>query len=466
MTIFQNVRVSVFKTIKFRLTVWYLVVLALVLAAFGGVAYHLLSRDLTKNLDESLRARLAELQGTIRLQGQQITFEQKFNDIILIYDANGALAQRLGPNVPFTNIEKLVQQALFGQSGYLTAPVHEGQEVRLYAIPFNLDSRTRVAIVAGRLTSEIHEILSIFRIVIICSALAVVVLAGVGGMVLANRTLKQVDHITDVAREIGEGDLSRRIDIRSEDEMGRLAATLNGMIARLETAFRKQRQFAADASHELRTPLAIIKAESSLVLDKERTQAEYRKSLELVSLEVSYMAEVIGQLLQLTRADAADGPLAFEEVHVGNLLAELASDMAPLAQEKAVSFSFGPLDDLTVKGDKLKLRQLFLNILDNAIRYTPSGGAVCGSLVRKNGSACVTISDTGAGIPPEHLPHIFDRFYRVDSARSRADGGTGLGLAIASSVAKLHGGEIVVESQVGRGSTFSITLPLLDMPSV
>jgi len=151
---------------------------------------------------------------------------------------------------------------------------------------------------------------------------------------------------------------------------------------------------------------------------------------------------------------------------VGNLLAELASDMAPLAQEKAVSFSFGPLDDLTVKGDKLKLRQLFLNILDNAIRYTPSGGAVCGSLVRKNGSACVTISDTGAGIPPEHLPHIFDRFYRVDSARSRADGGTGLGLAIASSVAKLHGGEIVVESQVGRGSTFSITLPLLDMPSV
>jgi len=462
MSIFKNISLHVPKTIKFRLTIWYLVGLALLLTAFGVVAYRLLSRDLYKNLDESLRTRVAELQGSIKVEGQQISFEQKFNDLILIYDANGALSQRLGPNVRFANIEEMVQQALFGQSSYLTAETNEGQEVRLYATPFNLDSRTRIAIVAGRLTREIQEILSIFRVVIIFATLAVVILAGVGGLFLANRTLKQVDHITDIAREIGEGDLSRRIDIRSEDEMGKLAATLNWMISRLETAFRRQRQFAADASHELRTPLAIIQAESSLVLDKKRTQAEYRKSLEVVSQEVSYMADIIGKLLLLARSDAADEPSNFQEVNLKDLLTEVSSDVESLAQEKGLAFSLGALDNLTVKGDRLKLRQLFLNLLDNAIRYTPSGGSVSGSLVRKNGSAFVTVCDTGVGIASEHLPHIFDRFYRVDNARSRADGGTGLGLAIASSIAKLHGGEIQVESQVGKGSAFFVTLPLPD----
>ena len=279
---------------------------------------------------------------------------------------------------------------------------------------------------------------------------------------MANRTLKQVDHITDIAREIGEGDLSRRIDIRSEDEMGKLAATLNWMILRLETAFRKQQQFAADASHELRTPLAIIQAESSLVLDKKRTQAEYRKSLELVSQEVSYMAEVIGKLLLLARSDAAQETADFQTVNLKDLLKDVSSVVESLAQEKGLVFALGELDNLTVKGDRLKLRQLFLNILDNAIRYTPSGGVVSGSLVRKDGNAFVTVCDTGAGIPPEHLPHIFDRFYRVDKARSRDDGGTGLGLAIASSIAKLHGGDIQVESQVGKGTAFYVTLPLAE----
>ncbi len=460
MNIFKNLKLPIFQTIKFRLTIWYLVALALLLAGFGGVAYHMLSRDLYKNLDDSLRTRVAELQTSIEVKNKQISFEQKFNDLILIFDANGALSQRLGPNVRFSNIEEMVQQALFGQSGFLTAQTNEGQDVRLYATPFNLDSSTRVAIVVGRLTREIREILSFFRVIIVCAAVAVVILAGIGGMFLANRTLKQVEHITDIAREIGEGDLSRRIDIRSEDEMGKLASTLNWMISRLETAFRKQRQFAADASHELRTPLAIIQAESSLVLDKKRTQAEYRKSLELVSQEVSYMAEIIGKLLLLARSDAADEPANFQDVNVRDLLTELSSDLESLAQEKGLTFALGQLDDLTVKGDRLKLRQLFLNILDNAIRYTPSGGAVSGSLVRKDGSAFVTVCDTGVGIPSEHLPFIFDRFYRVDNARSSAEGGTGLGLAIASSIAKLHGGAIQVESQVGKGTAFYVSLPL------
>ena len=456
---------SIFKSIKFRLTVWYLVAIALLLAAFGGVAYFMLSRDLYRNLDETLRARVGELQGSIKVNDHQISFEQKFNDLVLIYDANSALLQRLGPNVRFSNIEGTVQRALFGQGGFLTTPTTEGQDVRLYASPFNLDSRTRVAIIVGRLTRDIQEMLSIFRGVIFYSALAVVILAGVGGMFLANRTLKPVDHITNIAQKIGEGDLGRRIDIQSEDEMGRLAATLNGMIARLEEAFQKQRQFAADASHELRTPLAIIQAESSLALDKKRTQGEYRKSLEIVSQEVAYMSVIISKLLLLARNDAGSEPAHFQEVNVKDLFTELSSDMEALAQEKGVAFNFGPMENLTVRGDRFKLRQLFLNILDNAVRYTPSGGTVSSTLVRKNGSALVSITDTGVGIPAEHLPLIFDRFYRVDKARSRSDGGMGLGLAISNSIAKLHGGQIDVESQVGKGSTFNIILPLFQSPA-
>jgi two-component system, OmpR family, sensor histidine kinase ArlS len=451
---------SIFKSIKIRLTVWYLVAIILLLVVFGTVAYFILSKNLYRNLDDALRARVTELESSITVKDNQISFEEKFNDLILIYDANSALLQRLGPNVRFSKIEEMVQQALFGRSGFSTAPTTEGQDVRLYAAPFNLDSRTRIAVIVGRPTREIQDMLSIFRVVIIYSSLVVVILAGVGGLFLANRTLKPFDHITDIAREIGAGDLSRRIDVQSEDEMGRLAATLNWMIGRLEEAFQKQRQFAADASHELRTPLAIIQAESSLALDKKRTQAEYRRSLELVSQEVVYMSDIIGKLLLLAREDAGSEPANLQEVNVKDLLNELSSDIETLAQEKGVAFSLGPMENLTVKGDRFKLRQLFLNILENAVRYTPGGGSVSGSLLRKNGNALVSIADTGIGIPAEDLPLIFDRFYRVDKARSRADGGMGLGLAIANSIAKLHGGQIEVESQVGKGSTFRISLPV------
>ena len=453
---------SVFKSIKVRLTVWYLVAIAVLLAGFGSVAYILLSKNLYRNMDESLRTRVTELENSITFEDRQVRFEQKFNELVMVFDADGALMQRLGPNVRFSNLEATVQQALFGERSFLSASTVDGQEVRLYAAPFNLDSSTRIAILVGRLTSDIRDMLAFFRRIIIDTGLAVVLLAGIGGLVLVGRTLKPVDRIADIARGIGESDLSRRIDVRTDDEMGRLASTLNGMIGRLEEAFKKQRQFVADASHELRTPLAVIQAESSLVLDKKRTQAEYRKSLELVSQEVAYMSEIIGKLLLLARSDAGCEPANFQDVNVMDLFVELSQDVEALAQEKGLRFSLGTMDNLLVRGDKFRLRQLFLNILDNAVRYTPRGGSISGSLVRRNGSAVASVVDTGIGIPAEHLPFIFERFYRVDKARSRADGGTGLGLAIATSIAKVHGGVIEVESQVGSGTTFHIILPLAE----
>ena len=454
-----------YKSIKFRLTLWYLVAVAVLLIVFGTVAYYLLSKNLYRNLDESLRARVIELQGSIRIEGNRVFFDQNVNELVLIYDADGALLQRLGPNVEFSNIGKTVERALFGISSFVSAETPDGPHVRLYAAPFNVDSRTRVAIVVGRLPNNVLNMLAVFRMVILNSSVLVILLAGVGGWFLAGRTLKPVERMADIARGIGESDLSRRIDVESDDELGRLASTLNGMIARLEEAFGKQRRFVADASHELRTPLAVIQAESSLVLEKPRSPDGYRRSLELVSQEVAYMSEIVGKLLDLARSDAGSEPVNLQDVNVAELLTELSQDIEALAQEKGLRLSFAPMDGVTVRGDRIRLRQLFLNLLDNALRYTPEGGTISGSVVREDDQAVVSIADTGIGISEEHLPFIFDRFYRVDKVRTDGEGGTGLGLSIATSIAKMHGGAIEVESSVGRGSTFRIILPLAGPPS-
>jgi len=450
------------KSIKFRMTLWYLAAIVVLLVVFGTVAYYLLSKNLYRNLDESLRTRVIELQGSIRIDGRRVQFEQKVAELVMVYDADGVLMERLGPNVEFSNIDRTVKEALFGKSSFVSASTPNGPDVRLYAAPFNVDSGTRVAIIVGRLPNDILDMLAIFRMVILNSSLLVVVLAGVGGLFLADRTLKPVERMADIARGIGESDLSRRIDVQTDDELGHLASTLNGMIARLEEAFNKQRQFVADASHELRTPLAIIQAESSLALGKDRTQAEFRRSLELVSQEVAYMSDIVGKLLLLARSDAGVEPVDFQEVDLKDLLVGLSQDVEALAQEKDLRFTLGSMESLTIKGDRLKLRQLLLIILDNAIRHTPAGGSISGSLVRRGGSAVASIVDTGVGISAEHLPFIFDRFYRVDKARSRAEGGMGLGLSIAMSIARMHGGGIEVESQTGAGTTFHIVLPLAD----
>ncbi len=449
-----------FKSLKFRLTLWSLVVITVLLSVFGTVAYFMLSYNLYRNLDESLRRRVSELQSSLELVDGQIVFEEKFSELVMFFDADGALLQILGPNVEFENIDSLVKKALFGESSFLTAATADGQQVRLYAAPFTVGPTTRIAIVVGRPPDEIKNTLAAFRSMLGLSALAVIALAGTGGMFLAGRALKPVEQITGTAREIGESDLSRRIEVESEDELGRLATTLNQMIGRLEEAFNRQRQFTADASHELRTPLAVIQAESTLATEKERTPAEYRKSLELVSQEVAYMSDIIGKLLFLARSDAGKEPLKLEDINLKQLLTELSLDVEVLCREKGLQFNLGNLDDLTVKGDKVKLRQLFTSLLENAVKYTESGGSVTSSVELKNRTAVVAVSDTGIGIAPEHLPRLFERFYRVDTARSRADGGSGLGLAIAKTIAEAHGGRIEVESDVGKGSTFRVILPL------
>jgi heavy metal sensor kinase len=451
------------KSIKFRLTIWYLVVLVALLLVFGIISYFMLSRSLHQGLDESLKTSTLALENSVDVWNGHIDLGIRLepDEFVLLYGDNGSLLQGFGSSVEVSNIDTLVAQALENHNQFLTYRISNDQEIRLYAAPFP-DEPGINAIVIGRSTEEVTEALENFRIILIIAALATLALAGVGGFFLASRVLKPVERIRQTAQEIGENDLSRRVEVGSEDELGRLASTLNQMIERLEAAFSRQRQFTADASHELRTPLAIVQAESTLALRKKRTQNDYRKSLELISQEAGHMSTVVGKLLYLARIDAGKDQVNFDRINLKELLTRLTSDIEILAREKNIEFKFIPLEDLIVEGDRVKLEQLFLNLLENAIRYTPGGGSISASMVKEGKTAVIAIKDTGIGISKEHIPHLFERFYRVDKARSRAEGGAGLGLAICKHIVQVHNGEIEVESQVDKGSTFTVSLPLAE----
>jgi heavy metal sensor kinase len=450
---------SFFKTIKFRITVWYLLVIMALLACFGTVAYIMLSYQLHRTLDESLVSKAIEYESSLKAEDGEITFSAQPNDLVLVYDASGTLLHRLGPDVNFAKTDNLVRLALLGENSFASESL-EGEQVRLYATPFTLSPDTRLAIIIGRPPTEIAQTLGTVRSAFLVSAFLAVILAIFGGLMLSNRVLYPVRRITGKAENINETNLNHRIEVHSEDELGKLASTLNGMIERLEVAFIRQRQFAADVSHELRTPLSVIQAESTLALGKERTSDDYRRSLEVVSQEVEFMSTVLGNLLLLARGEVGREILKSENVNIKNILVSLSANIEVLAHDKGLEYSFELNEDLPVEGDPVKLKQLFTNILENAIKYTPSGGSISGSAISKDGSVVVSIADTGVGIPRKHLPFIFDRFYRVDKARSRADGGAGLGLSIAKYIAEAHSGKIEVESTMGKGSVFHVFLPI------
>jgi heavy metal sensor kinase len=415
----------------------------------------MLDYTLYNNLDNTLQNRANSLNTPTYVV-------PKSNELLMSFDANGNETQSVGGvTVDTPKLSGLIKKAIAGQNAYLSATGTENQNIRLYATSFlNPFNGQPVVIVVGQTTTEITDVLHTFVYVIVIAMVAIIILAGIGGLFLAERALKPVQQITKTAQNIEGSDLSQRINVKTDDELGMLASTLNEMIGRLEESFNRQRQFTADASHELRTPLAIMQAEATLALSKERAPDDYRKSLETISQESDYMSSVIGKLLFLARSDAGKEQLTFEDVELKGLITGLASNIEALAQDKGIKFAVDAHEELMVSGDKVKLRQLFINILENAVRYTPTAGHISVSLVKQESNAVVSISDTGIGIPPEHLPHIFERFYRVDKARARADGGVGLGLAIAKIITESHKGKIEVESELGKGTTFRISIPV------
>lgn len=460
---------TILKSVKFLLTIWYLFVLGALLLFFISISYVYMSNSLNSSFDDSLKTTAINIRGNITATAEgpvlgenpTVFFDTQSLELLMLFDASGNQVQVMGEAFAIPGLEGLLAKASAEKAVFATMN-RPGREPTRIILSSGDDSSSGILLI-GRSTASVSQVLDQLALVHVIGGFVTLLLAGAGGLFMANRALKPVDEMTRTAREISSTDLSRRIEVGSSDELGKLADTLNQMIARLDQSFQAQRRFTADASHELRTPAAIIQAESTLALSKNRGPEEYRSSLELISRESEHMAGLIEKLLSVSRSDSGQ-PLKFEEIELDGLLDDLTAEFRPLCLSRQLDCRIANSERIKVTGDRLELRRLFINLYDNAIRYTPPGGSITLSAAIQNGFIEVSVTDTGIGIPEENLAHIFDRFYRVDKARSRVEGGSGLGLAICRQIAEAHGGRIEVKSSPGQGSIFTVFLPLPEEP--
>ncbi len=455
-------------SIRVRLTLWYILLLAVILAVFSGGVYLALRVNLYNNLDDSLDSRAQVLLGVTSLEGgrpslspadapadpQGEQFARVFDSTshVIFDNASSSAAPPIDQSV--------IELALRGRTAHETKST-VGDDLRVLTIPIRQNSTIVGVLQVGLSEGDLHDTLRILLLIIALAYPLTLVVTSAGGVFLAGRALAPIDSLTRVAKTISAEDLSQRIDMRlPDDEVGRLAHTFNDMIERLDQAFRRQRQFAADASHELRTPLTAIKGQVEVALQRERDHESYEKVLHAVNDEVDRMIRLTGSLLTLARADAGQLPITKETVDLGQTVTDAVGQMVPAANAKGIELEVRPGPVIRLLADEDLLLQLMLNLLDNAVKYTTDHGSVGVTWALEDGQAAVYVSDTGAGISAEHLDRIFDRFYRVDSARAHADGGAGLGLSISRWIAEAHGGSIAAESKPGSGSTFIVRLPL------
>jgi len=457
-----------FRELRWRLTGLYVVLLLGALLLFSAGSYLAARAALMGNFDEVLVDQAAFVAQAIDIDDgipelkQEVLLSGHRNDdhFTRLYAINGLLVfddTTDGPYVPA--LPATITSALRGEQTLMQVET-SGETMRISTFPILHEGQIAGVLQVGVSLADIEHTLSILLLVLLVMAPITVLLASGGGLFLAHRALAPIDAITRMAQRISAENLSGRIDLTGpDDEVGRLARTFDTMLARLEEAFTQQRQFAADASHELRTPLTAIIGQIDVALDWPESVEYYRTTLATIRDQAQRLTRLASDLLFLARADAQPTLQAVEPIDLANLLPAVAMQMQPLAAERQQTIMVTPSPTGVVYGDEDYVIRLLLNMLDNAIRYTPTGGQVTLSCRRINASIEIRIRDNGPGIAPEHLPRVFDRFYRLDRGRSRVQGGSGLWLAIAQSIAQLHGGQITVESVVGQGSTFIVRLP-------
>jgi len=489
-----------FKSIRLKLTVWYSIVLLIALGSFGIIAYLYTGENLSQNLDISLRSEaewLREiLEGRLEKESAKTrNLREEFLDSQADVDTTSPNVEQGESAEAYEIWNKIYEHSLLNSKkqfiyifdrrgrtfyksynlGLDTLPSPKNLEPFHVAISeFNLGNRKvrlaslntrfyriRVAYPEDEISEMLQNLFSIFLILIPI----VLSISIVGGYFLAKQSLRPVDEITQTARKITATNLQERIHvINPRDEIGRLTETLNDMISRLEASFEKVTQFSMDASHELRTPLTIMRGEIELALRGTLAAKSYKETLASLLEEVIRMASIIDGLILLAKADGGNLKLEKKPTRLDLLINEIKEDAEVLAERKRINISISKLAETTVMGDEIRLRQLMLNLVDNAIKYTPNGGKVTLSLERNDGSATFTIEDTGIGISSNELNRIFDRFYRVDKSRSRLPDGLGLGLSISKWVAEAHGGRLLAESRIGKGSKFTVVLPATASP--
>jgi two-component system OmpR family sensor kinase len=452
-------------TLRLRLTFWYSAVLAVIISLFGMVVYGLTVWTLYRQIDSTLDKTAKSI-----IRGSRLDTTLDILSIPQLdrFGAPGIYVQIWGPDGTWYSSsdnlhyrDPLDPGALTGTETTARDVVTSGAHLRVLTMPLPAeDGRLLGYVQAGAALGMVDVNKNVLLLVLVGGGVAAVVLAAVVGWMSAHRALKPLDTITQTALQISRADdLSRRIPLAgvAHDEVGRLAQAFNDTLERLERLFNTQRRFLADVSHELRTPLTTIRGNVDLL---RRMGGADPTSLDAIQSETERMSRLVGDLLLLAQSDAGTLPLAREPVELDTLLLEVYREAQVLAG--GLDLSIGEIDQARVLGDRDRLKQLMLNLVSNALKFTPEGGRVSLGLSLVNGWARVVVTDTGVGIPPEELPHVFERFYRVDKARTRSEGGAGLGLAIAQRIAQVHGGRIEAASDgaTGRGSTFSVWLPL------
>lgn len=458
-----------FSTLRVRFAFWVAILLLGALIVFGVFVYVSLSRSLHASVDDSLQLSAAQAIAAVNIENGDISVSDSIPETsaiaglrergltIRVLSPNGQVLQAVGPYRNQAIAPTTADGGLAGQSSFATtSDASSGDTVRWYSAPINENNQIIGVVQIAQSLEGVQDTLQRLLTALLVSIPLLVCGAAGGGYLLAARALAPIDQITRTARRISAEDLHARLDLpATNDEVGRLAATFDTMLARLDAAFQRERQFTADASHELRTPLAAMQAILGVIREQRRTPEDYEKALDDLADETNRLRGMADDLLRLARGE--DQSLTERRpVDLSLLLQDVADSLAPLAETRGIALVCQVIPGLVVQGDGDGLIRLFVNLIDNAVKYTQRGGititATCADDV-----AHVMIVDTGIGIAAEHLPRLFDRFYRAETSRTTR--GAGLGLAIAQGIAHAHGGTIGVRSTLGVGTTVTVTLP-------
>ena len=450
-----------FHSLRTRLTFWYAAMLLAGLAAFAGWMWVSVDGYLAAGAESRITRRLQGLGSAIdaeadeslnalREELREFAIETPEGELTAVRGRSGRDLLR-----PAGIAEKLLWSAPQGHIGDL---YDGGTRYRAIRAQVTVKGEAYDLAVATS-TAEADGFLRQFRLLLLGAAPMMALIAAVGGYWMSRRALTPVDQLTSAARRISLDNLGQRLEVRkSGDELERLGDTWNAMLERLDNAVQRMRQFTADASHELRTPISVIRTTAEVALRREREPAEYRKALESVEREAEWMTQLAEDLLMLARAVAGTLKLRNEVVGVDELVRSVTDESAPMAEVRGIHLRVrAGAEEAKVNGDGRALRRLLAILVDNAVQHTPAEGTVEIATSEGAGRVTIAVRDSGEGIRAEDLPHIFERFYRGDPARSRQNG-AGLGLAIAQSIAQAHGAQIEVESVPGEGSVFTVKM--------
>ncbi len=473
-------------SLRVKLTIFYLAILFALFILFGGLIFSYIARSLRSTIDDALRYQVekvvlmrtalangADIAEMMASQGmEEEPFLQVSPGVMQIIGEDGRVADQTPETLPVQIPIDLdyLRNLEVGKTDFTTERLPTGEELRLATrrVPGHIETEGSYYYIRLGQSLSAMQIARKRLLVMLIFAIPVALLLGsAGGLVLANQALRPVDRITRTAERIGAGDLTERVPVPAVmDEIGRLAATFNQMISRLQAAFERQKQFTSDASHELRTPLAVMRGDIEITLRRERTSDEYKRALTSNLEEIVRLSRLVEDLLMLARADSGRVELRLEPVDLNKLCQQMVEYITPLALQREQDLRYEPQmepdSQVVINADLHRIKQLFLNLLDNAIKYTDLKGAITLGLKIEDRQAVITVSDTGRGIPPEDVPHIFERFFRRSAPTSdRSAPGSGLGLSIVKWIVESHKGRIDASSIVGKGTTFSVRFPLL-----